>query len=143
MKKLTLAGLGLAVILSSASLSAAEEMNHMQDKQTTMKRGMMMNGKMMEGCREMMAEKKKMMEDMKAQDAQLTEQVAQMNSAPADQKTTLMAAVVTRMVEQRTAANQQKEKMHEKMMKHMSQHKEMGNESMAQCPMMKGMKDTE
>ena len=142
MKKLTLAGLGLAVILSSTSLSSAEEMNNMQDKQTTMKQGMMMDGNMMENCKEMMAGKK-MMEEMKAQDAQLTEQVARMNSAPADQKTTLMAEVITRMVEQRTAMNQQKEKMHEKMMEHMSQHKQMGKESMAQCPMMKGMKDTE
>ena len=142
MNKWTLVGLASMFILSSASLSSAEDMKNVQDKEPAMKQGMM-DGKMMEGCQEMMAEKKKMMEDMKAQDAQLTEQVAQMNSAPADQKTTLMAAVVTRMVEQRTAKNQQKEKMHEKMMKHMSQHKEMGKESMAQCPMMKGMKDTE
>ncbi len=108
-----------------------------------MKQGMMMDGKMMEGCKEMMEEKRKMMEEMKAQDAQLTEQVAQMNSAPADQKTALMAAVVTRIVDQRTAVNMQMEKMRDKMMKHMSQHMQMGKESMAQCPMMKGMKDTE
>ncbi len=125
------------VILSSASLSSAEEMKNMQGKEPAMKQDMMMSGKMMEGCKEMMAEKKKMMEEMKAQDVQLTEQVAQMNSAPNDQKINLMAAVITRVVEQRTAMNMQMEKMHGKMMKHMMQHMQMGKESMAQCSMMK------
>jgi hypothetical protein len=44
----------------------------------------MMEGKMMERCRERMEQKQKMMADMKAQDAELTEQVAEMNSAPED-----------------------------------------------------------
>ena len=100
----------------------------------------MMEGKMMERCQEMKEQKQKMKEDMKAHDAQLTEQLAKMNSAPEDQKTGLMAAVITHMVEQRIAMDARKAKMEEEMMKHMMQHMQMGKESMSQCPMMKGMK---
>ena len=102
---------------------------------------MMMDGKMMERCRELKAQKQKMMEDMKAQDAELTEQVAKMNSAPADKKMNLMAAVITHMVEQRIAMDARMAKMQDEMMQHMMQHMQMGKESMSQCPMMKGMKD--
>lgn len=102
---------------------------------------MMMDDKMMERCREMMQQKQKMMDDMKAQDTQLTEQVAKMNSAPKDKKMRLMAAVITRMVEQRTEMHVRMEKMQEKMMQHMMEHMQMGKDSMAPCPMMKGMKD--
>ncbi|MEO8598117.1 MAG: hypothetical protein ABI759_32655, partial [Candidatus Solibacter sp.] len=58
---------------------------------------------MMERCQAMKQQKQNMKDDMKAQDAQLTEQLANMNRAPADQKTGLMAAVLTHMVEQRIA----------------------------------------
>ena len=101
---------------------------------------MMMEGKMMERCRMMKEQKQKMKEDMKAQDAELTEQVAKMNSAPVDKKMGLMAAVITRMAEQRITMDGRKAKMQEEMMRHMMQHMQMGKESMAQCPMMKGMK---
>jgi nitrogen fixation/metabolism regulation signal transduction histidine kinase len=96
---------------------------------------------MMERCQEMKEQKQKMMEDMKAQDAQLMEQLTEMNSAPKDKKIGLMAAILTHMVEQRIAINARKAKMDDEMMKHMMQHMQMGKESMAQCPMMKGMKD--
>jgi hypothetical protein len=82
-------------------------------------------------------QKQRLKEDMKAQDAQLTEQIADMNRAPADRKTYQMAAVVTHMMEQRIAMDARKAKMEEAMM----QHRRMGKESMSQCPMMKGMKD--
>jgi uncharacterized protein HemX len=75
--------------------------------------------KMKEHCQDMKDQKQKMKEDMKAQDAQLTEQLTRMNLAPKDQKMDQMAAVLTRMVE----------------------HMQMGKESMAQCPMMKDMKE--
>ena len=96
---------------------------------------------MMDACKEMKEQKEKMKEDMKAQDAELTEQIAKMNSAPEDKKVGLMAAVITGMTEQRIAMDVRKAKMEDEMMKHMMQHMEMGKESMAQCPMMKGMKD--
>ena len=95
---------------------------------------------MMERCQEMKEQKQKMKEDMKAQDAQLTEQLTKMNRAPENKKMGLMAAVITHMVEQRITMDARKAKMEEEMMKHMMQHMQMGKESMAQCPMMKGMK---
>jgi hypothetical protein len=99
----------------------------------------MMPGKMMESCQAMKEQKEKMMADMKAQDAALTEEVAQMNRAPDNAKMSLMATVITHMQEQRTVMNARKAKMDEAMMQHMMQHMQMGQESMAQCPMMKGM----
>jgi len=96
---------------------------------------------MMERCQEMKEQKQKMKEDMKAQDAQLTEQLADMNRAPKDKKVGLMASALTGMVQQRITMDARKAKMEDEMMQHMMQHMQMGKESMAQCPMMKGMKD--
>jgi len=61
-------------------------------------------------------------------------------SPPLGAKMSLMAAVITHMVEQRIAMDARKAKMEEKMMKHMMEHMQMGKESISQCPMMKGMK---
>ncbi len=102
---------------------------------------MMMEGKMMERCQKMKEQKQKVMAEMKTQDAELSEQIARMNSAPEDKKLGLMAAIVTHMAEQRSAMNAQMGKMQGEMMQHMMQHMQMGKESMSQCPMMKGMKD--
>jgi len=88
---------------------------------------------MMESCQEMKQQKQDMKDDIKAQDAQLTEQLVNINRAPQDQKTGLMAAVLTQMVEQRIAMDTRKETM--------MQHMQMGKETMSQCPMMTGMKD--
>ena len=101
----------------------------------------MMEGKMMERCEAMKEQKQKMKEGMKAQNAELTEHVAKMNSAPEAKKVGLMAAVITQMVEQRTTMDARKAKMQEEMMQHMMQHMQMGKESMAQCPMMKDMSE--
>jgi len=142
MKKRTNASL---VILSSLTLAMAI-WSPVQAQPVEPTQGkMMMEGKMMERCQEMKEQKQKMMADMNAQDAELTEQVARMNSAPEDKKLGLLAAVVTRMVEQRTSMNARKAKMQEEMMKHMMEHMQMGKESMLQCPMMKeinGMDET-
>jgi hypothetical protein len=100
----------------------------------------MTEAKMMERCQEMMEQKQKMMADLKAQDAELTEQVDRMNRAPEDKKLDLMAAVITHMLEQRIAMDARKAKIEEEMMKHMMEHMQVGKESMSQCPMMKGMK---
>jgi uncharacterized protein HemX len=96
---------------------------------------------MIERCQEMKDQKQKMMAEMKTQDAELTAQVAEMNSAPADKKIDLIAAVVTHMVELRTAMHARMEKMQGEMMQHMMQHMQMGKDSMAKCPMMKDMTD--
>ncbi len=110
-----------------------------QAQSTAPAKGMMMKGKMADRCEEMMEQKHKMMADMKAQDTELTAQVARMNSASDDKKIELMAAVVTQMAEQRTAISARMEKGHDEMMKHMSEHMNMGDGSMSQCPMMKDM----
>ena len=136
--------LALASWLPIVATAADEPMKPMKDgehqmmpKDTATKPPM--NGKMMKQCQAMMEQKKKMMADMKAQDTELTAQVAKMNSAPEDKKLDLVAAVVTQMVEQRTAMNARMAKMKDEMMNHMMEHMQMGKESMAQCPMMKGM----
>ncbi|MGV3754090.1 MAG: hypothetical protein ACO1QS_01755 [Verrucomicrobiota bacterium] len=95
--------------------------------------------KMMEHCRAMKVQKQKMQTDMQAQSDQLSRQLETMNRAPREEKLELLAAVVTEMVEQQTTTNARKAKMDEEMMKHQMQHMQMGKESMAECPMMKGM----
>lgn len=100
----------------------------------------MMAAPMMDKCQEMKAQKQRMKEDIAAQEAQLTEQLSEMNRAPEDKKIGLMAAVVTHMVEQQISMHAQKAEMEDEMMGHMMRHMQMGNESMAQCPMMNGMK---
>ena len=95
-------------------------------------KGMMMDGKMMEAHQAMMA-------DMKAQDAELVAQVAKMNSAPADKKLDLMAAIVTRMVEQRTAMTTRIGMMQGEMMKCSMQCMTPDANTPSQQPMMNGM----
>ncbi len=95
-------------------------------------------GKMMERCQEMKEHKQKMMAEMKTEDAELTAQVAAMNSASESNKPGLMAAIVTRMLEQRIARDEHKAKMEEEMMQHMMQHMQ-NKDDMSACPMMKGM----
>ena len=126
--------LALALALAIGSPVQAQSAEPAEGKSMT-------EAKMMERCQEMKKQKQKMEEDMKAQDAELTEQLAKMNSAPEDKKMSLMAAVLTHMVEQRITMDARKAKMEEEMMQHMMQHMQMGKESMSQCPMMKGMKD--
>ena len=134
------------VIRSSLALALALAMvlfiwSPVQTRSAEVAEGKVMTeAKMMERCQEMMEQKQKMKEDMKAQDAELTEQLAKMNSAPEDKKMSLMAAVITNMVEQRITMDARKAKMEEEMMQHMMEHMQMGKESMSQCPMMKGIK---
>ena len=132
---------GLALALALAIWSPVQARSaEPADGKMIMDGKMMTETNMMQCCQTMKEQKKKMMADMKAQDAEVAAQVAKMNSAPENKKLDMMAAVVTQMVEQRTAMNARKAKMDEEMMKHMMQHMQMGKESMSQCPMMKGMK---
>jgi len=100
----------------------------------------MMNGKMMERCQEMQEQHKKMVDDAKMEDAQLTLQLTELNRAPEDKKVGLMAALLTEMVEQRITRDARKAEIDASMIKHMGQHMQTGMESMSKCPMMKGMK---
>ncbi|MEO8338115.1 MAG: hypothetical protein ABI604_00175 [Nitrospirota bacterium] len=131
-----------SVILSSLALTLALAIwtpVHAQSPEPAEGKGMA-KVKMMERCQEMMAHKKTLAEDIKAQDARLTQQLAEMNRAPENRKMGLMAAILTRMVEQRITMDARKAAMEEEMMQHMMQHMQMGQESMAACPMMQGMK---
>lgn len=98
-----------------------------------------MEAKMKESCQDMKKKKAKMMEETKAEDAALTEEVAKLNAAPDDKKVGLMAVIITHMTEQRSAMHARMAKMEEEMMQHMMAHMQMGKESMAKCPMMKDM----
>jgi len=76
-----------------------------------------------------MGMKGKMMSNWKDQDAEVDKLVAEMNSAPAEKKLDAVAAVLTKLVEQRKA-------MHEQMQKMMSANEK---EGMGMCRMMMGM----
>lgn len=94
-----------------------------------------------ERCEKMKEQKQQMRADMKVHDAKLTKQLVEMNSAPASRKVDLMAALLTHMVEQRIAMDARKATMEDEMMQHMMQHVQMGKDGMAQCPMLKDMKE--
>ncbi len=100
-------------------------------------------GKMMERCKKMMEQKQQMRADRQAQTKELTEQAAKMNSASAENKVDEMAALITRMLEQRIAMDERKAKMEDDMMEHMRGHMEMGKNSMSMCPMMKAKSQRE
>lgn len=101
----------------------------------------MAKGKMMEGCQEMKAAKERLKIDTKSQNDAQVEQLAAMNRAPASERMGLLAAVVTKMAEQRMTMDARKAAMEEEMMKHMMQHMQMGKETMSECPMMKDAGD--
>lgn len=111
----------LTLVIWSPPLQSAEHPEHPSATAT------------MKSCQAMAAEKQKLMKDIQAQDAELAKQVARMNSAPANRKMDRMAALITRMVTQRTVMNVRQAKMQEGIMQHMIQHIQMGKESLAQC----------
>ena len=133
-KRMIHAGIALAIALAFCLPSHVQSVELVDVKTTT-------ENQMMAQCEEMKAQKKKMKDDAKAQDAELTEQISKMNSASEDKKIALMAAVITHMTEQRIAMDARKAKMEEEVMKHMMQHMQMDKDSMSKCPMMKGMKE--
>ena len=118
-----------------------ETMHEAMVKNTQMEQGSMSSNPMMQGMDTNSTGDGKnmsqaaMMAEMKAQDAQLAGQIAEMNRAPADKKVDLMAAVLTQMAAQRTAMYLRTEKMQGEMM----QLRQMGKEPMSPDSMMKGM----
>src|ERR1017187_6996169 len=97
-------GLALALALAVWSPVQAQSPGPADGKHMT-------EGSMMARCQEMKEQKQKMKDDSAAQDAQLTEQLAEMNRAPRKEKVGLMAALLTHMVEQRIAMDTRKAKM--------------------------------
>jgi hypothetical protein len=123
------ASLVLAMALALGAPGMAQSMDHSKMDHAKMDHSRMDQSKMKsDHMKEMMAE-------MKAQDAELTAQVARMNSASKESKVDLMAEIITKMVEQRTAMNARMEQMHGEMMKHM----QMGMGSKPHHSKMKGM----
>jgi vacuolar-type H+-ATPase subunit I/STV1 len=96
-------------------------------------------GQMMERCKAMMERRQQMLAEMKAMDTELDKLVAEMNSAPESKKADAVAAVVSKMVEQRKAMHEKMQEMQMRMTQHMTEHMQAGKESMSQCPMMKEM----
>ena len=88
-------------------------------------------------CKAMMADRQKMMEEMKAADQRLDELLAKMNSASGQAKVDATAAAVTELAAQRKAMRDRMTQMHQGMMTHMGEHMQAGPQSMAMCPMMK------
>lgn len=106
----------------------------------------MMSGSMGEQCKQMMAMHSKTMTEMKAMNASLDQKVAAMNAAEGTAKVDSMAAVINEMASQRTQMMAKTSGMQGQMMSHMGEHMAHSGsaamkKSMAQCPMMKGMKD--
>jgi hypothetical protein len=117
-------GLALAMSLALWAPGMAQSIDHSKMDHSKMEHSMMKSDHM-----------KEMMAEMKSQDAELTAQVAKMNSATSEAKVDLMAEILTKMVDQRTAMNARMEQMHGEMMKHM----QMGMGSKPHHSKMKGM----
>ena len=92
-------------------------------------------------CQAMMAEREKMMTDMKAADQRLDDLVAKMNTASGMEKMAATATVVTEIVTLRRTMRDGMMKMQQGMMGHMMEHMQAGKDPMAMCPMMKQMGD--
>lgn len=129
------AGLLLTTIARTETQQTTTKHNQAATQQKQAPKG----GSMMEQCKAMMEAHQKMQAEMKAMDAELDKLVSEMNAAPPDKKVDAMAAVVTRMAEQRQVMRGKMEAMHMSQMQHMMAHMQMGQGSMAECPMMKKM----
>ena len=124
-----------AVVMSSASGLAAQTPEPQHAATDKAKPGSGMAAK----DHAMMAEREKMMADMKAADQRLDGLIVKMNAASGTEKTTATAAVVTEMVAQSRTMREGMMKMQQSMMPHMMEHMQEGTTSMAACPMMKQM----
>jgi hypothetical protein len=94
-------------------------------------------------CQAMMADREKMMTEMKAADQRLDDLVARMNAASGTEKADATAAAINEMVTQRRTMRNGMTTMQHGMMEHMMKHAQAGKDSMAMCPMMQqtgGMK---
>lgn len=140
----------LAVLAVAALLTANVAFAQQSKPKPGMKPGTgesgMMSGSMGEQCKQMAAMHSNMMAETKAMNASLDQKVAAMNAAEGAAKVDAMAAVINEMATQRTQMMAKMSGRQDQMMAHMGKH--MANsdsagmkQSMAQCPMMKGMKD--
>jgi len=104
-------------------------------------KGSAAHGTMARDCEEFMGQRRQLIDDMKAQDAELAARLAAMNDAPEESKLSLMAAMLTHMLEEQVALNVRRAAMEEKLMAHMIQHMQMERDSITACPIMMGTKE--
>ena len=90
----------------------------------------------MKACREAMARDAAMMNDMRALDARLQEQVKAMQAAQGQAKVDAIARVVTTLADEAGRMNQRMMAMHEQMMSHMMSNGGQGSAAMQPCSMM-------
>ncbi len=133
---------GCAAVVMSAMPAVAEQMpmgfRPAATEQAKPESGMAAD--MAAKCQAMMADRDKMMADMKAADQKLDDLVSRMNAASGVEKADATAAVVTEMVTERRTMRDGMMKMQQAMMAHMMEHMQSG-QPMAMCPMMKPMGD--
>ena len=137
----------LAIALAAGLTTTALVAQQSQSKAGTQpKAGQtgMMSGNMADHCKQMMSMHNQMMADMKAMDATLDQKVAAMNAAKGNAKVDAMAAVINEMASQRKQMMSRMSGTQDQMMAHMGEHMAQPGtpamrQSMAQCPMMKGM----
>ena len=130
--RITSLTLGSLLVLGFAAHAQTPQPEH-QYQQTPAKP----SADMAEKCKAMMAEREKMMAEMKAADQRLDELVTKMNSASGQAKVDATAAAVTEIVAQRRTMRDRMMQMHQGMMSHMMEHMQAGPQSMGMCPMMK------
>lgn len=139
--------LAIAAALTTSG-ALAQQSQAKPGKQTDSGHSGMMAANMEDQCKQMMTMHNQMMADMKAMDAGLDQKVAAMNAAKGNTKVDAMAAVINEMATQRKQMMAKTSSMRDQMMAHMGEHMAqpgstgMG-QSMAQCPMMTGMKGME
>ena len=131
----TVAGCAAVVISAMPGIAAQAPPAHQHPAAATAKPAPAMDAM----CQAMMAEKEKMMADMKAADQRLDDLVTTMNTASDAEKMAATAAVVSEMATAGRTMRDEMAKMDQDMMGHMMEHMQAGKESMASCPMMKQM----
>lgn len=138
----------LPVLTLAAALAAgtalAQQSQPKAGKQPSGTQTGMMSGNMGDRDKQMMTMHTQMMADMKAMDASLDGKVAAMNAARGNAKVDAMATVINEMATQRKQMMAKMSSMRDQMMAHMGEHMAQSGspamrQSMAQCPMMKGM----
>ncbi len=110
-----LAGIMALGLWASVSAQAADPNEEMYRSEEAKEEGQMMEPGAAEMPAEMGQQKQGMRAKLRAQDAELAEHVAQMNAAPDVEKVGMMAALLTKMVEQRAEMHAHMEVMQENM----------------------------
>lgn len=97
-------------------------------------------------CYDLRAQRQLLHADVAAQNANLAGRISTMNSAGEGQKIDLISALITQMVGQKTVMDERKDKMEERVIRHLMEHmraqKSIDGNSIALCPLTNGLKVT-